>query len=650
MSKKTKKPKTSTTKGPESAQLRAIDRLMESAKLAQAEAKLKPLVKQFPKHGGLQQRRIEVSERLRGPAAAALSAYHWAEAQPNSLGAQETLFSYALKQGHLVLADSVARQIVALGGAVKGFPLPADVRAKLLELPDGTETTAEQMARFDLGKLLLEGGDFESAIDWLEGVDLLPARNNLALALHHSGQTEAALGAFLRNWEEDGDNLFALGWAVRLRLYRGDEEGALGLCRPLVGAEKPRRIDDALSQLNGLLLLRQDADAWEAFCRVRDADWLDGSGHSDALLLHFGACAASRLGRTRDAKPLWQEALQIHPDLSIAEANLRTLERDSGALAFPMVFDIGASLPLSAASQLREHPEQALAELGAASLYLNAIYLSGDDSLRQLAGLILRHRAKQGDHEAVSTLKGFAGLAIGVPEDRFAILRYLREEGLLAAGEPVQFWDGSRLREIKMISTQVTREPEESDLPDPLQERLEDSIEHFNAGRNAAAEALLHEILEQAPDHRIVMGNLAALRMRQGRADEAQSLLEQVVAKHPDYLIARCNLASLLIERGELEDAERLLAGLADRERMHIQDYFGLLGTMAKLHAAKGDMDAAQPFLDSLQGIIETEDDRYRFEQIQRSVRRHANGGLSDLQTLFSKLKQRTMKGGRSSG
>lgn len=646
--KTTKKAKKSTTTGPNSAQLKAIDRLMDSGKLAEAEAKLKPLVKQFPKHGGLRQRGIEVSESLQGSAAAALSAYRWAEAQPNSLGAQETLFSYALKHGHLVLADRVARQILALGGSTKGFPLPPDARARLLRLPNGTEATAEQMVRFDLGKLLLESGDFESAIDRLEGVDLLPARNNLALALHHSGQTDAALSAFLRNWEDDTDNLFALGWAVRLRLYRGDEDGALGLCRPLAGAERPRRIDDALGQLNGLLLMRQNADAWEAFSRVRNADWLDGSGHSDALLFHFGACAAARLGRVKDAKVLWKEALEAYPSLSIAEANLRAVEQDSGALAFPMVFDTGASLPISATDRLRAHPEQALAELDATSLYLNAIYLNGDDGLRKLTTLILRHRAEQGDREAASMLKDFAGLAIGAREDRFTVLRFLRDKGLLAAGEPVKFWDGATHREIKMISTQITRDPVKSDLPDPLQERLEDSIEHINAGRNDKAEALLQQILERVPDHPVVMGNLAALRTRQRREDEARSLLERVVAKHPAYLFARCNLASLLIERGEFEGAKDLLAGLVDRERMHIQDHFALMGTVAKLHAAQGDMEAAQRFVDSLRGMIETEDERDRFEQIQRSVQRYASGGLGDLRALFSKLNQRPGRRGRS--
>jgi len=73
-------------------------------------------------------------------------------------------------------------------------------------------------------------------------------------------------------WQAHEDKLFALSWAIQLRLYRGDESGALGLCTPLA-AGVPFRLDHALPQIQVLLLMQQNEPAFEAFRTALGSGW-----------------------------------------------------------------------------------------------------------------------------------------------------------------------------------------------------------------------------------------------------------------------------------------------------------------------------------------------------------------------------------------
>jgi len=192
----------------------------------------------------------------------------------------------------------------------------------------------------------------------------------------------------------------------------------------------------------------------------------------------------------------------------------------------------------------------------------------------------------------------------------------------------MEIWGDDGLIEVKLLSTIVDREPVSSGLPTDLDALLSRSIERMQEDRIDEAEPLLERLLERVPGHPVATSNLAALRQMQGRHKEVRPLLRQVVAEHPDYRYGRCNLARLLILEGELEEAQGLLHGLAERERMHINDMFTLYGTLAMLHMAKGDDAAAQRFLASLEPLVETEDDERRYTQARELVNRAMPKGM----------------------
>ena len=617
MPKKPAKNKPDKSPQPEPAQLKAVERLIEAADYPPAIARARALVQRYPDYGGARRLLIDALYRGQGQGAAALAAYEWAQHRPNSLPAQEALFQLALDGRHFLIAQRVAERLRDLGAVTRGLPMTAEALDGLLKQHDGSRASREEVEQFDLGKLHLDAHDFAGAVRILDGVAITPARNNRALCLFHLNRIEEALAAFLDAWQQDPGNLFALGFALQLRLYRGDETGARALVPPLAEAAA-RRTEDALAQVAALLLMREDQAAWDAFERARQAAWVaHETGQLQAMWLQDGGAAASRLGRGDQARALWERALAMSPGFPLPTENLNVLDRDGRAPAYPAVFLRGQGLPVSWTDGLRTLDvaglESHLAALSAADAYLEALYLGGEAALRGLTAYLLKHRLDRvptvrGRHAAV-ILRDLARLPIGTPKERSGFLGALREHGLLASDEAVELWNGKELREVNMLSTHIDRESEPSDLPADLQALLDESLLLHRGGRFAAAEDRINAILERIPEHRAALGQLAAIRGSQGRRQEVQAILQRVIAAHPDDLLARCNLAAIQIEDGDLDTARGLLSGLARRPHLHQREAFALYGVTAMLNRALGEDEAAAALIASLEQMVGDEDD-----------------------------------------
>jgi tetratricopeptide (TPR) repeat protein len=608
--------------------MKAVERLLEAGKYPEAVSRIRSILSRFPDHGGLHSALVEALEQTQNQQAAALAAFVWAERRPHSLPAQTALLAFASQLGHLLLADQAAEKVRALGEQTPGFPLAPEVTKSFLEESGTPNADIETLLRFDVGKLHLEGQDFSGALRWLEGVEMPPARNNRALALFHLGRVEEALDTFLTTWQQDATSLYALAWAARLRLYLDDATGAQGLSVPLAAAEAGRA-DDAMPQIEVLLLLRQDQAAWDAFARARSNGWTEApTGFAGAMLRHLGGCAACRLGDLETARRWWSSASSARPDLGLGRENLEFAANVENQNRLPAVFDLHKELPhawtetLSSAKTDPSNPSGTFATLTASNVYLEALYFGGNQMLRKLVGFVLKYRAEHGDAAAADLLRAFARLPIGTTQERFNYLGFLRSKNLIGAAEPVEIWDSGTLQSVTITGTEIYRESVDSDLPPDLLALLTESISLFNEGRVDESEVPLLKILERIPKHRVALANLAAVRSAQGRHEETLQLLREVVEAHPDYLFGRCSLAQVLIDEGEIDEAEPLLDGLMERERMHVQEAFMVCGTLAMLHTAKGEGERAQVFLADLEAMVEDEDDERRLKQIKRRVER----------------------------
>ncbi len=608
---------------PDPAQIKAIERLLGTEDYPHAIARARALVARYPDHGGANRLLVDALYQGEGRAAATLAAYQWAERRPNSLAAAEALFQLAVEGRYFLLALRVESRMQQLGVITGDGPRTDEMIDELLEQPDGSRATREEQERFEIGKVHLEAHDFVGAARVLEGVDTTPARNNRALALFHLDRADAALTAFLDAWARDPDNLFALSFALQLRLYRGDETGARGLAVPLAQAHA-RRAEDAQAQVAALLLLQENQAAWKAFERTSRADWTaEQTGLLEALRLLQGAGAASRLGRREQAKTLWEQALKQSPGLPAATANLAALKADGKPPTYPMIFDLGVVLPVAWVNGIvtsKTTPktlESHLSALTATDGYLDAIYRGGDDRVRSIVGLLLRHRLKfphpvsatadPSARHAPLILRELARLPIGTKEEHLGFFTALREHNLLGTDEIIEYWDGTSLQRIQMLATQIDREPGPIDLPDDLRPVLEQALKLLLEGRIEAAEACLNTILERVPEHPIALGNLAGIRSGQGRYQEVEAILRRIIAAHPDYLFARCNLAAIEIEAGHLDAAKALLDGLVQRPRLHVQEAFSLYSVMAMLNQASGQGASADGLIATLERLVENE-------------------------------------------
>jgi tetratricopeptide (TPR) repeat protein len=632
--KRSSKRKPNASSRPEPAQLRAIERLLEAEDFAEATARARRLVQRFPDHGSAQALLIDALRRGQGAQFAAVAVHDWAERRPQSLFAQEQLLTYAIEGGYLMLAEHVAERVRALGGkAPSGFPLTDEVKTALCTLADGNRADAAEMVEFDRGRLSMSGFAFAKALRYFEGLDLSGARNNRIACLFHLGRIDAALSAALEEWREEDENLFALAWAASLRLYRGDLEGASGLAARLA-VSTARGVDETTPQLIALLLLDQPEDAWAAYGRAVESSWWQGiQDLTAAIMTHLGACAVARCGELKRARQLWREVERASPEFALAVQNRSAAAK--GETLLPAVLEMHNALPGHLLGTLRtqiqthgaEQAEQTLLEIDASNAYLRALAINGDGPLRQGVTLVLRHRAQQRDNdEVVAVLRELVRLPIGTPNDRFELLRSLREAGRLGEDELVEFWDGDTIRAIKMFQMEVHREPTDTGLPDALVERLEDAQDDYNDHRYKDCESKLQPVLEASPDQPQALMMLASIRHLAGRRGEAERLLRQAIEANPDYLLARCNLARALILRGDLDAASELLDGQREQHRIHIIDLIQLYGTIAMLETARGDDEAAETLLKAVESFIQDDDEAQRLDEVRRLVWRVKGG------------------------
>ena len=93
----------------------------------------------------------------------------------------------------------------------------------------------------------------------------------------------------------------------------------------------------------------------------------------------------------------------------------------------------------------------------------------------------------------------------------------------------------------------------------PLTLREEDlffrALEAEEEGRWEEAEGILHQILQDDPQHLDALVNLGNVRLKLGHPSEAEALYRQVLSIDPDHVEANYNLACLLEDKGRLEDA-----------------------------------------------------------------------------------------------
>ena len=594
--------------------LRAIDRLLEQGRLTPALEKIEAALKVSPRHGGLLRRRVETLLELNRLAEAELIAYQWTQTLPNSPQAWEALYRLALKKQHIALAMDAARHFNQLAERTGERPIAAidesEIEAGIINAYTGASIPIDELLQMEIGQLYIGARHFQEAYEILKSAKEPPARNNLGLCLFYLGRFQEALDCFKENWDSEPRNLTAVGWMARIYLFLGDEERAQGLAAPLMHT-LPVRMEDAMTQIETLLLLGKEEEALEAFDKAREQSWwqaVEGVPTS-ALVLHMGAVCHARAGNRTRALSLWQQAYDLNPNIPYIVDNLNDLKRPPserhGAYAIP----VNEYLPIPWLRKLgREHPDDAATDgkIPISNAYLEAIARISDRPAMKLGTALLLDRLGHGDKDAGRRLLAILKGKQGSFQERFSLGMALLQAGLIERGKTIDLWDGKKFRPSQLKDHKIHNEPIPNKLSPSQQERMAEALDAFQRGDMITAKKLLERLSHDAPDEPSVWGNLATIHERLGDKEKSRAFIEKSVEIDPDYLIGRCNLALTELQDGNIETAKQYLEGLSEREELHIHEATALFGAQAVLSAIEGNYEQAMQLLDSIAPVAES--------------------------------------------
>ncbi len=105
----------------------------------------------------------------------------------------------------------------------------------------------------------------------------------------------------------------------------------------------------------------------------------------------------------------------------------------------------------------------------------------------------------------------------------------------------------------------MTPAPDPFSLPPDLQQGLLQAIEFRKGGRPAEAAVLYRRLLEQNPQHPVLLGQLGELLMQQGDFQAARPLLEQARQAAPGHVPHWLMLTQCLLQLGRAKEAKKII-------------------------------------------------------------------------------------------
>ena len=183
----------------------------------------------------------------------------------------------------------------------------------------------QQSAERD-GRNLLENGQFEAAVEWLEGViarepDNTAAHNNLSLAYYYTGQYERAIRTSENVLEKEPDNIHALCNLTVFFAHVGPRKSFEACVRKLKNVF-PLNYDHAMKLGTTLGLVGEHSAALRVFRKLAQI-----VEQPEPALLHSVAAAAANTGQYALAKRWWK-ILSQHRDMEeVAAYYMECVER-----------------------------------------------------------------------------------------------------------------------------------------------------------------------------------------------------------------------------------------------------------------------------------------------------------------------------------
>jgi len=505
-------------------------------------------------------------------------------------------------------AEAIASTVKELREMILAEPyLPASMQ---------TITDEERIAaalQHDQIRRRLEGLHFEEGIALAEQFlaqypDHTPVYNNLTLSQLMLGAFDEAEAAARKVLALDADNFHALGNMARLHFLQGRFEEARTYAHRLTELDSDQP-DLPAKRAEIFAYLGDDEQVWAAYESATGSDEEVGP-----LLLHLAAAASYRLGEEKRAWRLWRQAVKQFPGFSLARTCLEEKRLPVGERSLPWYWPLTYWAPYDFTPLLKRHVRRDgqsvnmpaferslhkwLAERPSFPKIIPAMLELGDQMTRKT---IIGFAQLFDSPKFAASLYAFATSPYGDDETRMGAIQFVTESypELLPEDKMVTMWRQGEPKELLMLGFYISDEVDEDylDLPEAVVDKHEKAYELIKRDEMVAAEALLQEIIEDAPDFPPVYNHLALIYERTNRSDEAKALIKETVDRFPDYFFARVAHARNLLREDQVEEARTILNELMRRTNLHISEFRTLAIANIDLAIFSQQLDAARSWL-----------------------------------------------------
>ena len=438
--------------------------------------------------------------------------------------------------------------------------------------------------------------------------DFIPALNNLSQLYALQGETGGAIDLCRRVLRLEPENVHALSNLTRLLFLSAQPEAANAAAQRLKASSAPA-IDRWTKKVEALSFLGDDDGILQIYQQAKAAGALKPP-ETDALFLHLVAVASWRLGKEKDARRLWKEALKLEPGFSLAQEQLDDLEKPPnqrhGPWAFPLPNWVAENTirTLSKAASSAARRKQDAAVQNAALQFLEQhpelVFLAshllqrgdpaGIDFFINLAGM--SHRP-----DLLAALDQFIRGQRGRDEQRMNAAQTLSQAGVLPSG-PTRMWMQGEWREILLLNFEITDEPDESHYSPEVQQLAEEAYYALQDNDPKRAQRLLEQAVALELDSPTLLNNLAKALDMQGEDQKAKAMLLDIHQRFPDYFFGIISMARLAMQAGDYEKSHAMLTGLMQRRRLHYTEFDALCQAQIDLSLAEKNKEAAHTWFE----------------------------------------------------
>ncbi len=297
----------------------------------------------------------------------------------------------------------------------------------------------------------------------------VPALNNLSQIHAAQGENERAIELCRQALEIEPDNIHALSNLTRFLFLGGQPEEAASVAERLKASQAPAS-DFWSKKVEAFAIMGEDQVVLDLYKQAKAAKELE-SPETSPLFFHLAAVAHWQTGKEKQARRLWQKALERAPNYDLAQQQLDDLEKPPGERVGVWAFPISIWLTKSLIGELARTVESAARRKQEAGVQaaINQ-FLDRHPELIFLAP----HLLQRGDQATIDFFIKLAGISHhptllaalkdfvlgqhGTDDQRMKASQYVNEAGLLPSGTN-RMWVQGKWRDVLLLNFQISDEP-----------------------------------------------------------------------------------------------------------------------------------------------------------------------------------------------